>query len=43
VDSLPSKRRILERRRREQGLKNKRDETSYEEALCFKKEKKKRG
>jgi hypothetical protein len=46
VESRPSKRRILEkeRKRKEQGLKSKRGETSYEEAPCFKrrKEKKKR-
>jgi hypothetical protein len=35
VESLPNKRRIL--KKREQGLKSKRGETSYEEAPCFKK------
>jgi hypothetical protein len=35
VESLPSKRRIL--KKREQGLKSKRGETSYEEAPCLKK------
>jgi hypothetical protein len=53
VESLPSKRRILkkkrgkekkkERKRKEQGLKRKIGETSYEEAPCFKRRRKKRG
>jgi hypothetical protein len=38
VESLPSKRRILEKKG-EQGLKSKRGETSYKEAPCFKKKK----
>jgi hypothetical protein len=48
VESLPIKRRILkkERKRRErkkdQGLKSKRGETSYEEAPCFKRRKEKK-
>jgi hypothetical protein len=48
VKSLPSKRRILEKRekkeekKKEQGLKSKRDETSYEEAPCFKRRTEKR-
>jgi hypothetical protein len=53
VESLPSKRRILEKRekrkiekgrekkKREQGLKRKRGETSYEEAPHFKRRKEK--
>jgi hypothetical protein len=42
VESLPSKRSILRKKRekgkekKEQGLKSKRGETSYEEAPCFK-------
>jgi hypothetical protein len=47
VESLPSKRRILQKKRerkkrkrekekKEQGLKSKRGETSYEESPCFK-------
>jgi hypothetical protein len=48
VESLPSKRRILEKKRerkqrkrekKEQGLKSKRGETSYEEAPCFRRRK----
>jgi hypothetical protein len=49
VESLPSKRRILEKtkkrekgteeEKREQGLKSKRCETSYKEAPYFKKKK----
>jgi hypothetical protein len=48
VKSLPSKRRILKKRekkeekKKEQGLKSKRDETSYEEAPCFKRRKEKK-
>jgi hypothetical protein len=50
VESLPSKRRILEKkerkkkrkRKKEQGLKSKRGETSYEEAPCFKRRKEKK-
>jgi hypothetical protein len=49
VESLPSKRRILKKRERkkgrekkEQGLKSKRGETSYEEAPCFKRRKEKK-
>jgi hypothetical protein len=50
VESLPSKRRVLkkkrerkkEREKKEQGLKSKRGETSYEEALCFKRRKEKK-
>jgi hypothetical protein len=34
---FPAKRRILEKREREQGLKSKRGETSYKEAPCLKK------
>jgi hypothetical protein len=37
VESLLSKRRIL-KKEREQGLKSKRGETSYEEAPYFKKD-----
>jgi hypothetical protein len=33
---FPAKRRIL-KKKREQGLKSKRGETSYEEAPCYKK------
>jgi hypothetical protein len=49
VESLPSKRRILkkkrekekkEREKKGQGLKSKRGETSYEEVPCFKRRKK---
>jgi hypothetical protein len=55
VESLPSKRRILEKnererkkerekkKKKEQGLKSKRGETSYEEAPCFKRRKEKKG
>jgi hypothetical protein len=49
VESLPSKRRILKKKRekkkerkKEQGLKSKRGETSYEEAPCFKRRKEKK-
>jgi hypothetical protein len=48
VESLPSKRRILEkngkrkRKKRKQGLKSKRGETSCEEAPCFKRRKEKK-
>jgi hypothetical protein len=34
---FPAKRRILEKKEREQGLKSKRGETSYEESPCLKK------
>jgi hypothetical protein len=34
---FPAKRRILEEKDREQGLKSRRGETSYEEALWYKK------
>jgi hypothetical protein len=37
VESLPSKKRILRKKREEQGLKSKRGETSFEKAPCFKK------
>jgi hypothetical protein len=38
VESLPSKKKDPKKReKREQGLKSKRGETSYEEAPCFKK------
>jgi hypothetical protein len=42
---FPAKRRIHEKKRkkREQGLKSKRGETSYEEAACFKRRKEKKG
>jgi hypothetical protein len=42
VESLPRKRRILEKKKkieRGQGLKSKRGETSYEGAPCFKRKK----
>jgi hypothetical protein len=53
MESLPSKRRIIEKRERkkkkkekerkkEQELKSKRVETSYEEAPCFKRRKEKK-
>jgi hypothetical protein len=38
VESLPSKRRILEKKREEQGLKSKRGETSFEKLHVLKKE-----
>jgi hypothetical protein len=37
IESLPSKRRILERKREEQGLKSKRGETSFENLHVSKK------
>jgi hypothetical protein len=49
VEFLPSKRRILEKKKkrekkknREQGLKSKRGETSCEEAPCFKRREEKK-
>jgi hypothetical protein len=43
VKSLPSKRRILKKREKEQGLKNKRGKISFENLYVSKREKKKRG
>jgi hypothetical protein len=43
VESLPSKRRILKKRETKGAMiEKKREETSYEEAPCFKKEKRKK-
>jgi hypothetical protein len=41
VESLPRKKKDPQKKekKREQGLKSKRGETSYEEALCFKRKK----
>jgi hypothetical protein len=41
VESLPSKRRILEKRKKEHGLKSKRGETSFEKLHVFKRRKEK--
>jgi hypothetical protein len=41
VESLPSKRRILEKKEKEQGLKSKRGKTSFEKLHVSKREKKK--